>query len=432
MRYSRESYFEPKFVSIGPYYEKLKDRNVIRKVKEECISYFASKLQTGTSNLNINDLVLEFNYLVQQIYVPEMKVHIDKWYGKNFGLTEDEFFQIDGEECMFYPGVDLKTIRFDLLLLENQIPLFFLEKVYYFLSNHNLIPPVTPSEYSLSSSNSKSTLSCEQSESQLSQSTLSQEKNQSTIFIDEFLIELKPFIWLDMPWKFDEQAVPTDPKHLLDLYWKWCILSPSEGRSIPLEWPHNYKGSASSWGKIHLRSNAHKRIKNAYELYQRADVNFQKREHKDGFDVTFQHGIMQMPHLHLVAFEDCMPSNKRFLTSYVLLLDELINSEKDVELLERHGVITNTLSSRQMACTYFNDIGNVCLVDYNNHYCQKQFDDLNSYYNSNWNHQFAILWHKYFNSPWVRSHLVVGWCNIACSLSAIQTHYTIASYHLHR
>lgn len=87
---------------------------------------------------------------------------------------------------------------------------------------------------------------------------------------------------------------------------------------------------------------------------------------------------------NLVAFEELFkkPSKERLLTSYVLLLDGLINTEKDVELLQRHGIMTNKLGSSQMASTYFNDIGNVCTVDYIDHYCHKQFDDLNSYYNS--------------------------------------------------
>ena len=149
-----------------------------------------------------------------------------------------------------------------------------------------------------------------------------------------------------------------------------------------------------------LRSNAPKRIKNADVLYQRAGVTFQKREHSKGFDVTFQNGILQIPHLqldpnqaklltNLVSFEELFnkPSKERLLTSYVLLLDGLINTEKDVELLQRYGIMTNKLGNSQKASTYFNDIGNVCTVDYKDHYCKKQFDDLNSYYNSKWNNR---------------------------------------------
>lgn len=60
----------------------------------------------------------------------------------------------------------------------------------------------------------------------------SKAKAHTTIFLDEFLKELKPFIWLDMPWKFYDHAGLTEPKHLLDLYWKWYTPPPSNGQSI--------------------------------------------------------------------------------------------------------------------------------------------------------------------------------------------------------
>ncbi|KAF3338890.1 hypothetical protein FCM35_KLT16361 [Carex littledalei] len=103
---------------------------------------------------------------------------------------------------------------------------------------------------------------------------------------------------------------------------------------------------------------APKRVKNANELHLTAGVTFEKREHSKGFGVTFQNGILQIPHLqldpnqitllaNLVTFKEPKPSTERLLTSYVLLVDGLINSKKDVELLQRLGLITNNLSSTQ-------------------------------------------------------------------------------------
>ncbi|KAF3338889.1 hypothetical protein FCM35_KLT16360 [Carex littledalei] len=515
MRYSRESYFEPKFVSIGPlYYGKQKEQKVIEKAKEECISYYVSKLPTSTSNLNINDLV-------KQINVAEMKDQIHGWYGKSIVLPEDDnLFQMlvtdscfiiriilafsREEESLFSPGVDIKTVRFDLLLMENQIPFFILKKVYKFLRDPKMLSPVPDSENSPSISNSQghkatscvccvfqsspqghttrmcclpisfnknnildpeqghltqSTLSVEHSQSQtqtqsrrhLLQSTTQQSQSHSphesspeqTTNLDEFLKELKPFIWCNMPWQFNKDAKFTEePKHLLDLYWKWCIPSPSNSQVINATNQIHDVGVHETWVETHLRrSNAPRRIKSAFVLERSAGVNFHKKEHKDGFSVTFRNGILKIPHLqldpnhatllaNLVAFEEFKPSKKRFLTSYVLLLDGLISTRKDVELLEQHGVITNKLSSTQKASAYFNDIGNVCSVDYEDHYCKNQFDALNSYYHSNWKRQLAKLRHKYFNSPWAFISFFAG--VLLLSLSAIQTGYSIARYYQHR
>ncbi|KAF3338888.1 hypothetical protein FCM35_KLT16359 [Carex littledalei] len=163
--------------------------------------------------------------------------------------------------------------------------------------------------------------------------------------------------------------------------WKWCIPSTPDGQGNNEQNNPPNDGAHASWMKIHSRRNAPKRVKNAYELYLTAGVTFEKRAHKDGFGVTFENGILQIPHLqldpnqitllaNLVAFEEFKPSTKRLLTSYILLVDGLINTKKDVELLQRLGLFTNKLSSTQMALTYFNDIGNFCSVN-DDHYCQE-------------------------------------------------------------
>jgi Plant protein of unknown function len=267
-----------------------------------------------------------------------------------------------------------------------------------------------------------------------------------------------------MPWKFYKHNI-TRAKHLLDLYWKWCMpFSSNTQTGITINPPnqlghspkccllfpfckkgtdsenHGNEGVRATWVKIHLRSNARKRIKNAYELYKMAGVTFQKREHENGFGVTFRNGILELPHLqldpnqtillaNLVAYEEFKPSRKRVMTSYVLLLDGLINTEKDVELLQRHGVITNKLENSQTASAYFNDIGNICSVDYSDRYCQKQFDNLNTYYNSKWNRHWAKLRHEYFTSPWSAISVLAGATLLA--LAIVQTIYSVKRYEHH-
>lgn len=118
-----------------------------------------------------------------------------------------------------------------------------------------------------------------------------------------------------------------------------------------------------------------------------------------------------------------MLPSARLFSSYMRLMDALINSEKDVELLQQCGVIYNTLSSHKMATIFFNDIGNFCVVDYNKHLFCKLYKDVHKYYDSSWNHRWASLQRNYFSNPWAGISVVAGATLLI--LSALQTLYTI-------
>ncbi|KAJ4820858.1 hypothetical protein LUZ62_033424 [Rhynchospora pubera] len=343
-------------------------------------------------------------------------------------------------ESMFFPGLDIKKLRFDLLLLENQIPYFFLKRVYDFLWERHMLVNESPPSTISSLPRWLDSKDLDQSQTNGLPQTPSSSST-SSVYLDQFLRELNPFICLDMPWEFDKYRMQiNEPDHLLDLYWKWCLPSDLD----PETYLQNHHDNTfdidrhKSWVKIHLRSNADKRIPNACELYRKVGVKFEKRKHQKGFGVEFHNGILQLPHLkldqnqttllvNLIAFEDFKPSKDRVLTSYILLLDGLINTKKDVELLQQHGIIHNKLSSIESASTFFNDIGNICSVDYEDHYCRSRFKDLNNYYKSSWNRQFAKLYHTSFSSPWAVISLLVG--ALLLILAALQTGYTIASYY---
>ncbi|KAK3015510.1 hypothetical protein RJ639_005392 [Escallonia herrerae] len=69
---------------------------------------------------------------------------------------------------------------------------------------------------------------------------------------------------------------------------------------------------------------------------------------------------------NLIAFEQCCPDIElRHNTSYAYLMDTLINTKEDVELLENAGVIENGLRSGEDASDLFNNLcKEVALVDF--------------------------------------------------------------------
>ncbi|KAJ4745732.1 hypothetical protein LUZ62_080137 [Rhynchospora pubera] len=482
IRYPREFDFEPKIVSIGPhFYNRTEFSEAMEKKKGEFTDYF---LKTPAA----------FEGLVQRLKDSsdadnvKLQDKIYNWYGGKDKLApvgwdkllpmllRDSFFIIRiiiylSREAnnMLSLGVNVKMVRFDLLLLENQIPLFFLKIVYDYLKNHKALLPITLTEQDSApnSHETGNTQTASQTHSwcrclcfkptSLQQSTGEQtllphpdsEQNSSvhatsvqTENLDEFLKELRPFICLDMPWEFNEEHISQLPDHLLDLYWKWCLPSKLPSNTYLRNHRDHTFVRDISWVNIHLRSNADKRIPNACELSKKAGMTFVKRKHEKGFGVEFhkRKGILQLPHLkldssqttllvNLIAFEEFKPSEDRILTSFILLLDGLINTKKDAELLHSCGVITNKLSSIEMVSEFFNDMGNICKVDYNNHYCKDQFEDLNNYYQSKWSRHRAILQHEHFKSPWAAISMAAGTSLLI--MAGLQTAYNIYGFYHH-
>ncbi|XP_078169465.1 UPF0481 protein At3g47200-like [Carex rostrata] len=90
-----------------------------------------------------------------------------------------------------------------------------------------------------------------------------------------------------------------------------------------------------------------------------AGVKFSyKRSYEHKFDIKFKRGVIEIPTLkidsnhkplypNLIAFEVCLCYEYRTLSSYIVLLDLLINTREDVELLQRSGVIENTLPNEE-------------------------------------------------------------------------------------
>ncbi|KAK4603337.1 hypothetical protein RGQ29_012041 [Quercus rubra] len=103
-------------------------------------------------------------------------------------------------------------------------------------------------------------------------------------------------------------------------------------------------------------------------------------------------------------------------TSYAILLDKLINTAKDLDILCENKVIDNWLSPND-AVLFFNKLY------YNTHlkkeiYYQKLCKDVNEYCNSRW-----LRWRNYFNTPWaILSTTAIA---ILFILPFLQTWFTI-------
>ncbi|KAF3325500.1 hypothetical protein FCM35_KLT10571 [Carex littledalei] len=438
IKYDRASDFEPKLVSIGPHYHGRESLKPMEKLKLRCMSDLMNMRPSGNKIGCVPvDQFIDFEWDTYPFYKEQFDLKVEDLVEM---LILDSCFIIRiilsfNQIVMTFLDVNMKEVRSDLLLLENQIPLLFIVKVYYWLfMDPRVDRPTLPT-------------------------------------IDDALEE---FICWGMPWRTNYHGMsfwsPEDliPKstyylpavHLLHLYWGYSCTSSvgySERYLIPVQ-------EQPSSAEINLPMNEPKVIiKNATELHQMAGITFEKLD-REGLYVTFSNGIMKMPCLNidsnqktllvnLIAFESSsIEQNMRSFTTYIKILDELIDSERDVELLQQSGVIYNTLSSHKMAATFFNEIGNFCICKvpakkkkkksvamiskpflifnkYNpdlDHF-SNLYEDVKKYYNSRWNRRWTSLTHRHFSSPWAGISVFAGVTLLI--LSALQTFYTICGYY---
>lgn len=172
----------------------------------------------------------------------------------------------------------------------------------------------------------------------------------------------------------------------------------------------------------------------ATQLHE-AGVRFRRKESpSDIFDITFENGVMEIPtllidsvrrvfYLNLAAFERSCSTIEYDLMSYAALMDSLINSNKDVVLLQRCGIINNMLLNEDELAVFFNQLGDWSILDSNEHYFGSLFSDVQRYCDSQWHKYRAKLMHDYFNNPW--SVLSVIAAIVLLVLSAIQAIYSM-------
>ncbi|XP_027336739.1 UPF0481 protein At3g47200-like [Abrus precatorius] len=126
---------------------------------------------------------------------------------------------------------------------------------------------------------------------------------------------------------------------------------------------------------------------------------------------------LQIPHLkvdqvtecvlrNLIALEQCHYSEQPFICNYVSLIDSLINTQEDVELLVDKETIVHELGSHTELATVINDLCKHVMV--NSNYYDKIIKELNDHYNSHWKRYMGMLRYVYFRDPWRVSSTIVG------------------------
>jgi hypothetical protein len=148
----------------------------------------------------------------------------------------------------------------------------------------------------------------------------------------------------------------------------------------------------------------------------RAGVIFKKGTPDDVLNIKFSKGVFEIPPIkvrgnseslfrNLIAYEQCDRHCMDQFTSYAVLLDCLINSSKDADLLCDEKIVVHAMSTEDVS-NLFNGLYNDTLIS--EFYYGQIARDVNRYYRSQWPRWRATLMRDYFSSPWTTSSFITA------------------------
>ena len=150
-------------------------------------------------------------------------------------------------------------------------------------------------------------------------------------------------------------------------------------------------------------------------------------------DIKFckKKGIMAIPTLliqettetvfrNLISLEQCCPNYEPIITSYAVLLDNLINTNADIQVLSKSKTIVNWMNIDD-ATRFFNRLYIDTFVKEN--YYLKLTNDVNEYCGRSWHRHRRVLMRDYFKHPWALISVIAA--STALILTFLQTLFAI-------
>ncbi|XP_052108015.1 UPF0481 protein At3g47200-like [Arachis duranensis] len=126
---------------------------------------------------------------------------------------------------------------------------------------------------------------------------------------------------------------------------------------------------------------------------------------------------------NLLAFEQCHCIYKSYLTDYILIIDFLIDTDKDVDLLIKNGIIENRLGDSIAVAKMFNGLAVNILTSGLNEKYSCILKGLNDFCEKPWNRKVATLKRDYCNTPWRTVASIAG--IFLLILTVVQTVFSI-------
>ena len=360
-----EEFYTPQVISIGPIHHSTEKLRPMEKCKVWYLECFINRAKTNLKNL--------------VSAITEMEKNIRHWYAETIvsSMSSDDFvkmilmdaifilelfFRINEESqekedpILAEPWLPL-FVRTDLMLLENQLPFVVLKELF-----------------DLSFSDDSNSFSLWEL---------------SYIYFHGYNFSIKFF----QPYNF-EQVPPTNVNveilHLTALIRTFFLSSPLPRRNREVT----------------------KLLYTATQL-QEAGVKFNISSKNSVLDIKFdlKNGVLEMPCFrileetvilvrNLIALEQSRYMDDAYITDYFVLLNFLIKTTKDMDLLCENGILANYLSDSDAATTAFKGLNNNLVWGLMNPDYVKTCEDLNAFYKKSWHRWKATLRDQYFSTPW--------------------------------
>jgi hypothetical protein len=367
----------PKLVSIGPFHH---SKVELRDMKNHKLRYFKHFL--NRTQKSPNDLLK---------IIKDNEIKIRHCYSEDCGLESDGFVETILLDAIFIIELFLKTSKkepdyilskpwlvnyllYDLILLENQLPFFVLEKLYKFAFN-----------------DSSGCNHCEEG-----------------MQIEEHKKDLKkedaPFVRLSRKYfsHFDKEKdsiIGEEVKHLTDLL-RYLLCSVPELIQKPRKPMVNlFSATKLDYARLKFEAVHERRL---------LDITFSENESKwsiltvpqlvidDNIEVVFR---------SLMALEQCHYPSESYICNYVLLMNYIINTEQDVKLLVEKDVIVNHIGSNAKVATLFSEL---CIQMLATPSCYGSLSqEIDGYCKSFWNRSMASIKGTFFRD-FGRSIATVG------------------------
>ncbi|KAM3338997.1 hypothetical protein P3S68_031083 [Capsicum galapagoense] len=420
LRESNPDAYTPKMVSIGPYHKKNSQLWQMEKYKvfylrrflqrkkelgvESCISELmelkeeALKCYDDIEDLN-NDQFLQM-LLLDGCFVVEFIRELQEEYPQE----EEDLEDPQGDKTIVNTNVAciLDQVTRDLMLLENQLPFFVLNKLHDMTKHDKELPFAIMAKCCFAINLPKTT-----------PAALLEIHNNANAGNIKHLLHL-----IHMSWQGNPNTDPT---------YSCKILCCNPLQIIRSKEKKNDKGNKVVMPNATELSEAglsFKSFGNIYRSYDEDDIGDTKL-----FDIKYENGLLKIPCLrvydstesnlrNLIAFEQQSDVHHKYFSDFATFMDHLIESDKDVNLLRQKGIIDNRLGEDKEVTRIFNKIGKGVSTS-DGFFINEEYRKIIQHCEKTSKRMMASLMRNYFSSPWVGASTLAA--IVLLILTAIQT-----------
>ncbi|PKI53805.1 hypothetical protein CRG98_025811 [Punica granatum] len=458
LRAANKELYEPVLLSIGPYYHdkrksqlqymeqhKLRYLNDLLKRKEEqgfvtgfyqvreCLGVL-EELEDEARGYYADPVALEKNVFLEMLLLDGC--FIIELFRKATWKRERE------TDPLLKAGWVRLSLRRDLMLLENQIPFFVLERL------HSMIGDLPGPLYLI-----RRALRYLPVYGYLRSDVGLLERKNAVQSINNLLSPKSTFGGRRL-----NREKLRDIKHILDLVRKFMLVEeilemkaesvshPQQGQSIKkyildlvrkfrlvkeiLEILQRQRASTES------TSVRIKKYKYSATELRDLGVRFNGAKKSKFYDITFENGLLDIPLIqiddaiegrfrNLIAYEEHCVGENKYVGDYMSFMDGLVNTPKDVELLRHYGIIESFMGDDEVIATMFNNMCKHRILS--SSYYAQIVDKLTKHCSKKRHVWMAMLRRNHLSSPWAILSVLAAL--ILLILTITQTVYTVLSFY---